>query len=419
MMSRLLFVLVVLCAGCAMVNAEAEPARTSHKPRSAGAPSAPARPLPTHSAEPVVALWVTRWDFKTQEDVDQIMQRAASLGVTDVLWQVRGQADAYYPSSLEPWGEDICTPGPGGRLLPPGFDPLRAAVDSAHARGLRLHAWMNVMPMWKGTQPPRAQGHMYYRHPDWIVRDASNEPQALNEHYVTVNFTLPAVQDHIAAVALDIVTRYPVDGLHFDYVRFVNETANKSLRLMEDPGTLDRYAKEQGVRLTDRELPEHRAQIAAWRRGKITGLVRRIARECRVARPGLVISGAVWRTPKTALGFDQEAAQWLNEGTLDRAYPMIYCEKDDQFARELGEWVVACPGKAVTPGIGVYLHAPSRSAAQFSTARRQAPSGLGIFAYASLFESPDPRQDKKPGAVRERAERLAGIRALLVPKPAP
>lgn len=406
--------LLLICAGCAAVDAQPPhtPMPAPSRTKAVGGVSSPAL-SPSASVAPVLGLWINRWDYKTPADIESAIERAASLNVTDVYWQVRGQADAYYPSSLEPWGEEICAKSADGTLKPPSFDPLRLAVDAAHRRGIRLHAWMNVMPMWKGTQPPRSRQHLYHRHPEWRLRGVNGQAQPLNEHYVTVNFTLPEVQDHIVAVARDLVTRYSLDGLHLDYVRFVAESANQKDGFLEDPATLDRFAREAGIQLTRDNLAQHRPKMRQWRRDKITSVVRRIAKEARAARPGIEISGAVWRTPTLARGLDQDAALWLNEGTIDRAFPMIYTAKDDEFRKQLGEWLAECPGKNVCPGLGIYMHEPGASAYQVSLSRKSCPSGLALYAYASLWDSADATQDKSPKAIRDRAARLLALRSML------
>ncbi|HOE96195.1 MAG TPA: hypothetical protein PK847_06365, partial [Candidatus Sumerlaeota bacterium] len=47
-------------------------------------------------------LWVTRWDYRTPEDVRQICYNAAAGRFTDILFQVRGEGTVFYKSDLEP-----------------------------------------------------------------------------------------------------------------------------------------------------------------------------------------------------------------------------------------------------------------------------------------------------------------------------
>ena len=75
----------------------------------------------------VRAIWVTRFEYRTEREVRTIVANSAALGFNTILFQVRGQADAYYRSPFEPWAERL-----GGR--DPGFDPLAVACAEAGKR---------------------------------------------------------------------------------------------------------------------------------------------------------------------------------------------------------------------------------------------------------------------------------------------
>lgn len=396
--------LAVCLSACAM---------TSAQPQRPAKPGAPGTPPSTGGqvTRPMLGLWINRWDYRTQQDVDDAIARAASLGVTDIFWQVRGQADAFYPSPLEPWGEEICEKTPSG-TRPPNFDPLRRAIDQAHARGIRLHAWVNAMPLWRGKNPPTDRRHIFHAKPGWRLRQADGSPQQLHDHYVIVNFARRDVQDHIIAVCRDILTRYNVDGLHLDYIRYVSETFDAKVRYMQDPETLAQFARDARVDPAKLDARQLHAQMHAWRTNLVTLLVRRIREEAMPARTGALLSAAVWRSPSVARDtYAQDAARWLNLGLIDFACPMIYTARNDDFDRDLSEWSAAAPGKRIIPGLGIYMHKPAESRAQIVSSRQQSPHGLALYAYASLWESADTKQDKRPQSVKERIDRLAAIRA--------
>ena len=166
------------------------------------------------ATDEVRALWVTRFEYQTAADVRTIVANSAALGFITILFKVRGQADAYYRSEIEPWAERL-----GGR--DPGFDPLEVACRESKRHGIKLHAWINTMPAWRGMGPPQDRTHIAHRRPDWIVTGRDGRRQPFNDHYVALNPCLPEVRDYVASVVRDIVSRYEVDGLHLDYVRFI------------------------------------------------------------------------------------------------------------------------------------------------------------------------------------------------------
>lgn len=372
------------------------------------------------------AIWVTRYDFRSEADVRRIIDEVASLGITDVIWQVRGQADAFYESKLEPWGIELTRPlaaarpnekpSPTSAPTQPPCDPLLVAVQAAHAKKLRIHAWFNVMPLWKGTTPPADPSHPYNAHPSWRLFDRDGLAQPLNDHYVIVNPVLPEVHDHLAAVARDIVSRYAVDGLHLDYVRFVTDAMDKTKFYPADAASISLFAKARGLspESIDLSLKATQADFRTWVRSRITDLVTRLKSEISRARPGTVLTAAVWRTPDLARDPNlQDAASWLAEGAIDRALPMIYAADDARYQSDLRAWISAAKGRPLSPGIGAYLHAPGQTWTQVEYAREQRTDGFALFAYAAFFESVDPTQKKDEKSIRERSERLQRLRSSL------
>jgi len=343
-------------------------------------------------------LWITRWDYRTQQDTERCLDEAARLGVTDVFFQIRGQADAFYRSQLEPWGHQL-----GGD---PGYDPLAVAIARAHRRGLRLHAWVNVYPLWKGVESPTDPRHPFLQHPAWRLHDETGRAQPLSEYYVVADPTNPEVQDHITAVLRDICSRYAVDGLHLDYVRFVGETLEAERIWPGDPRALERWRLQGGTGdpFTEAGAASHRA----WVRDEITGLVARLSAECRAARPGLQLTAAVLRNPEVAREtYLQDGAAWVRDGHLDRVLPMIYTADPVAFAGDLDAWRAVVPAERIVPGIGVYKHAPAELAPQLAACA--GTGGWSLFAYSSLLESANQEQDRSREARAVRRE----LRAVL------
>ena len=361
----------------------------------------------SRAPEEMRGIWVTRWDYRSAVDVERAIDKAAKAGFTDIFWQVRGQADAYYRSTLEPWGEELFRDKPNA--TDPGFDPLAVAVRRAHQQGVRLHAWINVYPLWKGTGQPRDPRHPFIRRPQWRLIDQTGQPQPQTDHYVVANPTDPAVQAHIAAVCRDIVSRYAIDGLHLDYVRFVGDSLPEGKIYPADPASISRFYKATGHRTLS--TPADRKAHEGWVRDEITRLVRRVSSESRRIRPGIEMSAAVWRTPDLARETQlQDAARWLEEGTLDRVLPMIYTDSNAVFARDLEAWLAVAGKKPVTPGIGAYKHQPTQTLEQIRLSEPGA--GYCLFAFATIFESVNPFEPKDQAAITLRDARRRAIEAV-------
>ncbi len=285
----------------------------------------------------VRGVWVTRWEYEDAASVGRIMSRAARQGMTDVFFQVRGRADAFYRSSLEPWAIELT--GTLGR--DPGWDPLETAIEQARARGLRLHAWINTFPMWSGRipPPPSTPEHIYNAHPEWIMTSRSGRTQRLGNRfgYVSASPGNPGVQDHIRRVVLDILARYPVDGVHFDYIRLPDQDYSY------DAVSRGRFLRES----------THGTYVQ-WQADEITGMLERIAADARRIAPDLIMTAAVVNRYERAVGiFAQDPTAWTALGLLDYVIPMAYTPSPAEFADIMDGWLEMMPPGKVAAGVSL------------------------------------------------------------------
>lgn len=363
-------------------------------------------PAPS-AADEVRAIWVTRFEYQTEADVRTILSNCAALGFNTILFQVRGQADAYYRSSIEPWAERL-----GGR--DPGFDPLAVACREAKRLGLALHAWVNVMPAWRGKTPPADPSHICHTRPDWIVVGRDGRRQTFNDHYVCLNPCLPEVRDYIVSVLRDLAERYPIDGLHLDYVRFIEgEWSYDAKTLALFGGSPD-------------------AQPEAWntfRKNAVTELVKQTRQMLREMRPNAVFSAAVFPSARSRERVLQDAEGWVRRGLVDWVFPMTYEDSDAGFRDVIdegyalfrpaatstakGRSLLAKPGEAAgartvcLPGVGAYKHKTAeQTVRQLSMCR----AGFALFSYSSLYVSPDETRKESDKLCRARRE---AVRKLL------
>lgn len=329
--------LLTLFWGC-----EAPP---SQKPQLTRGPATTPKPVVQRSLPtPNRSLWVARYHYRAPDDIQQIMRETAEMGFDTVIWQVRGEGTVAYPSQLEPWSKEY-------KHQHPGYDPLAVAVEEAHRNGLRIEAWINVMPGWRGPNPPATRAQHWYSHPDWFLHDSQGNRQELDKFYVILNPCLPEVQQHIIGVAAEICRNYAVDGIHLDYVRYAWDTTPNGAKLYpRDPRTLALYQRDTGLAPDDDP-----AKWNAWRANQITRIVEGIRNAIDRERPGGTLTAAIWRNPK--LGYDgylQNSAAWLRAGLLDSGMPMVYTDDVGRFRSDIMMYKNAAPNARISPGIGAY-----------------------------------------------------------------
>jgi len=342
------------------------------------------------------ALWITRWDYSSVTDVQNLVANAAAAGFNMLFFQVRGNADAFYTPGLEPWAARL-----SGQLgQHPGWDPLQVAVEAAHAHGLELHAYLNVYPVWLGqtapaeTQPQHLFWALSYRYnwADWRVADSTGQPMNLNDNYLWATPALSDVADRLIAVSVDIATRYAVDGVHLDLVRYPGP------QYSYDPFSNAGY---QAARAQDPTLTR-----ADWQRDQITLLVGRAQSALRQVRPRLRLTAAVWPVYQDRWGwrysqgysdYYQDSHRWAQERLVEAIVPMIYPARFEdldsvftkaQFSTLVSDFMTHADAQRVYPGISAQYGSFTEIAERIAIARSMGTLGHAIFS-ARLIDERD------------------------------
>jgi uncharacterized lipoprotein YddW (UPF0748 family) len=281
-------------------------------------------------------------------------------------------------------------------------------VEKAHARGIQLHAYINVYPVWDrcdGAPPFTNPTPFYYllqqahgtsdgklRGLQWDTSD--------NVHCSGYQRASPASgfgDDHYLAVARDLATRYDIDGLHLDHIRY------GGINVSCDPVS----EAAAGVNCFGNP-PAGFASYGNWQRAQVNGTVFKFYD--RVTRDsGLWLSAAVW-----PLYYDywnwgirsgysdyyQDSKAWLTnydgngQPYIDSISPMIYpanysCPDDSFWTQGVWQTLVAdfqasSDGRFVIPGIGTGYCNFSEIEARINMARQIGTAGHALFSYSSL-----------------------------------
>jgi len=429
-----LFLPAALAFGCTRVEAPPRPAPRDLPPPGvsgdAGPPSPvftpPSPPLPAFPEPPAVltradegplplltlppetgnvrALWVVRTALTHPDSARVAVRRARDAGFNTLLVQVRGRGDAYYDSLWEPWPDAVA-----GSIR--DYDPLATVLDEAHRMGLRVHAWVNVHVVASAALPPRDPRHIARSRPELLAVPRSlaldlfhmdpRDPRYLDalirytlQNGATVegiytNPSHPRVQDHLHFVITDLVERYPLDGIHLDYIRFPSpdfDYSRGSLESFRGWMRMRGHPQLEGAEhLWGRDplayvstFPE---QWDEFRREQVTLTMERLYRSVKRSRPGTVVSAAVFANAddaRTARYQDWEA--WLRDGIVDVVAPMAYTPNGGVFEAQIARAVAIDP-RRVWAGLGIYQDTFQGAIAKGRAALGMGVGGVALFSY--------------------------------------
>jgi len=171
----------------------------------------------------------------------------------------------------------------------------------------------------------------------------------MTDHYVSFSPGIPAVQDYIISVATDIASRYDVDGIHFDYIRYPEEAPD--LGYSHDAISVKRFNSKEGNPFG--------LDWADWQREQLNHFVAKMYNALKEVKPYLKMSTAVigsynaggWNAYSEVY---QDARRWTEIGKVDFLAPMTYFSYHPYLER-VKEWKDNYSiERYVFPGIGSY-----------------------------------------------------------------
>ena len=368
-------------------------------------------------------MWVVRDAMVSPEAVAQVIEDAVSGGFNTLLVQVRGRGDAYYRSDLVPRAEQLAR-------QPADFDPLHLTIELARKRGLAVHAWINLLLVSNLSRLPVPRAHVALRHPEWLVLPAAlldkirhlpaGDPgrlSARSRHYrknrkadgLFLDPALPEVQNHILDVIRELVSRYALDGLHLDYVRYPGADPGYGLKALPmfmklNPETAgDAGSPSRGSLAL---VQKHSARWDQFRRDQVTGLVTRIQQELKHLAPNMLLSAAVVADGDLAYSSRlQDWKRWVETGILDVVCPMAYTPEPEIFEDRIRIARRSSSRSRLWAGIGAYKLDGDGIIQQVRLSRQLGADGFVVFSYNTLAASKKSRKELlEPLAAFLRAE---------------
>lgn len=251
-----------------------------------------------------------------QRNLTEQLDALQRCGINAIMFQIRGEADAMYASSYEPWSRFLT--GTQGIAPEPYWDPLQWMIEQCHARGMELHAWINPYRAKIGGTKELASTHPYIQHPERFFQYGN---------LILFNPGLEINRQYICQVVSEIVERYDVDGIHMDDYFYPYPQA--------------------GVNIPDEETfqanPKGFTDIRDWRRDNVNCLIRDLHNCIHSIKPWVKFGVSPFgiyhnersggNIPGSATGglqnYDDlyaDVLTWINNGWVDYNIPQLYWE---------------------------------------------------------------------------------------------
>ena len=312
------------------------------------------------------AMWCHSAFGLGDRDWGRAIRELKAAGFNAVLPNMLWAGTAYYPSDVLPRDGSVATEG----------DQVAKCLAACREHGVEMHVWkVNWNTGGHATKAFIATLEREGRYQ--VTYSGGKRAEWLCPSH-------PANQDLEVASMLEVARKYPIDGVHFDYIRYPD---NDSCYC---DGCKARFQERLGKPVTDwAQTRPGQPLHDAWqdfRRSNISGVVRRVHEGAKALRPNLKVSAAVFSNwPLNRDRIAQDWKVWCDNGWLDFVCPMDYTESTALFAGMTGQQKGHAGKVPLYPGIGLSCwrgpEDPVRLIRQIGVIREQGLPGFTVFNY--------------------------------------
>ncbi len=223
-------------------------------------------------------------------------------------------------------------------------DQLAQCIKAGRRHGIETHVWMVC---WRLDNAPA----------DFIEKLKKQGRLQVNASGKTLPWLSPSHPSNVRMM-LDIIrdtaTRYDIDGMHLDYIRYSDTTVDFS------PTAREAFERWLGKKVEPwpaaaRPGGKYAREFKRWRAGEITAFVRQARQVLKEARPSAKLSAAVYGSyPDCIDSIGQDWGEWLKKDYVDFACPMNYTTDLNGFIA-LAAKQIRLTGlrERIFPGLGV------------------------------------------------------------------
>jgi uncharacterized lipoprotein YddW (UPF0748 family) len=270
--------------------------------------------------------------------------------------------------------------------------PLRVAIDLAHKKGIRVHAWVNTFRVYGNADAGiiRKLGRAAVTRDSKARSLLGYKKGSLPDGGYWLDPGDPAVRKYLVSVIEEILDRHPdVDGIHLDYTRYPYDEKGK-VDFGYGGTSVARFKKKYGVdpfKCKGSKL----ALWDRWRRDQLTEFMREAASVVHKRGKQLSVATVADEKKCRSLTF-QDWPRWIREKLIDFVVPMNYSSIGKVMRRRAEAILNAVPAekKRVIMGLGAYklLDSPDALLTQIKDCRSLGAGGVALFSYDNMTKKP-------------------------------
>ncbi len=333
--------------------------------------------IPVRDVE-IRAVWLDRGSIVACRDsleLTNLIKNLAKMGFNVIFFETVNAGYPIYPSEFLPQNPLI-----------KGWDPLKVATEAAHAYGVELHAWVWTFAVGNTRHNLLIDKSVQYPGPiisnkgrSWALSGENGELRIDMQPEFWVSPANKKACEFLQDLFTEIITKYDVDGLQLDYIRFPFQKDYAQAGF--DFVTKNSFKQATG------KLPLNKGPInKTWREWKaelVSDFVKNTSLKLKGIKPKLKISVAVFAIDHSLRMklIQQDWEKWLMNKWVDVAYPFYYSfSKDEVKMRLERERHYTNDQGIIIPGFNLRVLTEGELAERISAARNAGALGISLFA---------------------------------------
>lgn len=334
--------------------------------------------------------WI-RPTSKNIEEIKKTLDNIKNTGINNVFLETYFHGRTIYPSKvMEKYGFEVQNPDFKD------VDVLAIWIKEAHKRGIKVHTWFESFYI--GNKPPQNNPKSILAvKPNWMNRTKQkadfdgyvSHPQEHNGYFLDP--ANPEVVEFLLDLITEISTRYNIDGINIDYVRYPNISKEN----LNNQWGYTKYAREEFFLIYAIDPIEITPRSQFWddwceyRRNKITNYISKVSNLLKYQN--IMFSAVIFPDYKVSMQTKfQDWATWVDNRYLSALTPLILTSDDDLAKSMLEEIKRKTSNNAfVFPGLfaGFIESDPEDLLRQIHIVRKLKLNGVILFDWAHLNDN--------------------------------
>ena len=353
--------------------------------------------MPVRKAE-IRAIWLDRGTIVNcggPKKLEKIIKDLADSGFNVIFFETINAGYSIYPSAyLEK------------NPLIKGWDPLQVAIESAHKNNIKLHAWVWTFAVGNSRHNLLIGEREKFSGPviskkgrKWALSSENGKLRIHKQPEVWLSPANKKACEFLTQAFSEIVSKYNVDGIHLDYIRFPFQKNDEKAGF--DFISKLTYKKDTGKLI---KVEDPNKAWVTWKTQKVNEFVKNISFTLKLLKPNLNLSVAVFAIPRDRRMdiIQQDWETWLTNKWVDVAYPFYYSYLPDEIKIRFDDEINSTDNKAlIVPAFNLSLLNEGELAERIIAARDAGALGIAFFATAHLDQKINELLTK--GLYREKA----------------